>query len=251
MKLNVPDTRQRALERRLIDGEQIIAADVAMEFAVSIDTIRRDILALEAAGVAHRVRGGAVPLAAPVLPLHMRLASQDAVNPSLISATLDQIGNAATLILDGGATTLALACKLPAVAGRLVITPSPWIAIACQENGVDVFMLGGKLSASGGVGVGHHALGSVSNMSADIAILGACGLDSIFGLSSDDFDESELKASLHEAAQRTFIMTNEKKIGRKARHRTLSLECIDRIITDADSQKTKPFSNAGTHVINV
>ncbi|MEP3513130.1 MAG: DeoR family transcriptional regulator, partial [Lentilitoribacter sp.] len=62
MNLNVPDTRQNLLAERLANGVQIVAPKVAAEFGVSLDTIRRDILALEAAGKAQRVRGGAVPV---------------------------------------------------------------------------------------------------------------------------------------------------------------------------------------------
>ncbi|MFK8033159.1 MAG: DeoR/GlpR family DNA-binding transcription regulator [Hyphomicrobiales bacterium] len=251
MILNVPDTRQRVLEQRLVDGEQIVAAEAAVEFSVSIDTIRRDILALEASGLALRVRGGAVPVAQPASPLHARLSSQEVVNPLLVSATLDLIGDAATLILDGGSTTLALAHKLPAIAGRLVITPSPWIAIACQENSIDVFMLGGKLSESGGVNVGGFTLNSISDVAADIAVLGACGLDDEFGLSSDDFDESALKKAMSAVAPRTFIMTGDTKIGRRARHHTLQLAKINHVITDAAPEKTTPLSNAGLCVTNV
>uniref|UniRef100_A0AAN0MDU7 DeoR family transcriptional regulator n=1 Tax=Yoonia rhodophyticola TaxID=3137370 RepID=A0AAN0MDU7_9RHOB len=74
MNLNIPDTRQQVLAERLARGQQIVASDVAGEFGVSLDTIRRDILALEADGHAQRVRGGAVPIARPAPPLHMRLA---------------------------------------------------------------------------------------------------------------------------------------------------------------------------------
>ncbi|WP_106745931.1 DeoR/GlpR family DNA-binding transcription regulator [Yoonia maritima] len=251
MNLNIPDTRQRILARRLDDGLEIVAADAATEFDVSLDTIRRDILALEAEGKAHRVRGGAVPISKPVAPLHSRLAGAGGINPNIAHATISQIGDASTLLVDGGSTTLGLIAHLSNFTGRLVMTPSPWVAIACQENDIDVFLLGGKLSARGGIAVGGLALGKVADVTADIAILGACGIDAEFGLSTDDYEEAQMKAAMHSAAARTFVVTGAEKIGKRARHHTLHMNQIDLLITDADQGATELLTRSGDRVITV
>ncbi|MCG3268151.1 DeoR/GlpR family DNA-binding transcription regulator [Yoonia sp. I 8.24] len=250
MDLNIPDTRQRLLAQRLDAGCQIVATDVAKEFDVSLDTIRRDILALEANGLAQRVRGGAMPIARPADPLHARINAADAVNPAIIRAAIREIGDAPTLLMDGGATTLSLIPQLAGVANRLVITPSPWVAIACQEHAIAVFLIGGTLSARGGIAVGDHAQLQTGVVSANIAILGACGVDTSFGLSSDDHAESQMKQAMHAAAARTIVVTGAQKIGRRARHHTLPLDQIDAVITDADHRLTAPFSDAGTTFIH-
>ncbi|MCK0119022.1 DeoR/GlpR family DNA-binding transcription regulator [Loktanella sp. F6476L] len=249
MNLNIPDTRQQVLAERLADGRQIIAQDVAVEFDVSLDTIRRDILALEADGKAQRVRGGAVPIAAPSSPLHSRLAKQPPVNTALIDATIAWIADAPTVLFDGGTTTLAIAARLPIIPGRLVVTPSPWIAVACQERSIPVFLLGGTLSASGGIATGDVTHAKIATLSADIAVLGACGLDCDFGLSSDDHAEAMVKAAMATAASRTLVVTDAAKIGRRARHHTLALDQIDDIVTDALSEMALPLSRAGARVI--
>ncbi|SDW79583.1 transcriptional regulator, DeoR family [Ruegeria halocynthiae] len=233
MELNIPDTRQAELAARLSDGHQIVAADAAHEYRVSVDTIRRDILALEANGKAQRVRGGAIPVAPPAAPLHTRLAEGAPVNPGMIKAAVREIGNAQTLLLDGGSTVLGVVENLPAQDRRMVITPSPWVAIACQNNGIAVFLLGGTLRPQGGIATGENALDRVAGVSADIAVLGACGLDREFGLSSDDHDEAQMKRAMHDAAARTIVVTENTKIGRRARHHTLALAEIDAIVSDA------------------
>ena len=168
---------------------------------MSIDTIRRDILALEANGKAHRVRGGAVPVAAPAVPLHARLADGAPLSQTLIKAAIREIGDAPTLLVDGGRTTLCVIEHLPVQKGRLVITPSPWVAIACQQKGIAVFLLGGMLRPQGGIATGDTGIGRIAGVSADIAILGACGIDEDFGLSSDDHDESMMKRAMYEGGK--------------------------------------------------
>lgn len=236
MNLNIPDTRQSELAARLRDGQQIVAAEAAKEYGVSIDTIRRDILALEADGRAQRVRGGAVPVAPPAAPLHTRLTEGTPVSQIMVKAAIREIGDARTLLVDGGRTALCVVENLPTQDGRLVITPSPWVAIACQNRGIAVFLLGGTLRPQGGIATGVTALDRIAGTSADIALLGACGVDESFGLSSDDYDEALMKRAMHAAANRTIIVTEGSKIGRRARHHTLALSEIDTIITDTKDE---------------
>ncbi len=250
MDLNIPDTRQRALADRLRRGHHIVATEMAQEFGVSLDTIRRDILALAAAGIAHRVRGGAVPMAEPAAPLQERLSSKTPLSPALISAAIADIGDAKTLMIDGGTSTLALIEQLPFCADRLVMTPSPWVAIACQNHGIAVYLIGGSLRAQGGIATGEMTQDRLGQLAADIAILGACGLEATFGLSSDDADESRTKQAMHKAAARTIVLTDQRKIGRRARHQTLPLSAIDTVISDASAAQSRALSKAGCTVIS-
>lgn len=243
MNLNIPDTRQQVLAQRLDQGSQLIAQELALEFDVSLDTIRRDILALEAEGKARRVRGGAVPIAKPVSPMLERLSSGHGVNQAIIDATIAHIADIPTLLVDGGTTTLAIMSQLPKLDQRLVITPSPWIAIAAQERGSDVHLLGGSLSTSGGITTGNTTLSSINDIAVDVALLGVCGLDADFGLSADDHAEMHMKQAMHRAANSTIIATEKSKLGTKARHRTLAVDEIDLIITDANPDMIKPFEH--------
>lgn len=249
MNLNIPDTRQSELSARLKSGQQLVASELATEFGVSIDTIRRDILALEAEGKAHRVRGGAVPVAPPSAPLHQRLAEGSPPNQCMIRTAIREICDAPTLLVDGGQTMLCVIEQLPEQQDRLVITPSPWIAIACQEKGISTFLLGGMLRPLGGIATGDTSLTRIADVSADIALLGACGIDADFGLSSDDYDEAMMKRAMHKSANRTIVVTDHTKIGRRARHHTLALSNIDMIITDVSSEMTKSLNASGTRVV--
>ncbi len=249
MNLNVPDTRQAELAARLSKGHQIVAADAADEYGVSVDTIRRDILALETDGKAQRVRGGAVPVSTPAMPLHTRLEEGSSISRGLVKAAVQEIGDAQTLLVDGGSTVLAVVEDLPVQGGRLVITPSPWIAIACQYKGIAVFLLGGTLRPQGGIATGEAALDRAAGVAADIAVLGACGLDEEFGLSSDDHDEAQMKRAMHQAANRTIVVTEKTKVGRRARHRTLAMAEIDTIVTDAASDVASVLKSTTTRLV--
>ena len=238
MDLNNPEIRQGLLADRLGTGVQIVAAEVAQEFDVSIDTIRRDIIALEGAGVAHRVRGGAVPVSAPAAPMHQRASAPKPALEQMATAALARLGSCQTLALDGGSSVLSLARQLPASQDVLIVTPSPWIAVACHERGLQVFQLGGKLSARGGIAISEPAQTQMAGIRVDLAVLGSCGVDSEFGLSCDEYEEVAIKKALVAAADRSFVLADKSKLGLRARHHTMPLDRIDLVVTDASASET-------------
>lgn len=251
MNLNIPDTRQQILERRLASGAQIVAAEVAREFNISIDTVRRDLTALETSGKAHRVRGGAIPVSKPAPTMHDKLVAGKRPPSAMITAALEILAGHKTIILDGGFTVLALAQALRPSSGLLVITPSPWVAIACLENNVEALMLGGRLNASGGITVGGDCEQQLAGVAAEIAVLGACGIDPEFGLSSDDLHESGIKRVMARAANQTIVLADATKIGVRARHRTLAPTGITSMITNAAVRDCNAYRKQGIAITHV
>jgi DeoR family fructose operon transcriptional repressor len=244
LDLNAPDTRQEDLRARLAEGRTLVLAQLAAEFGVSPDTMRRDLIALEAAGLARRVRGGAMPVAAPVAPLAERLETT-VVPAGLVRAALAAIGDAPTLLLDGGASVLAVARALPALPGRLVVTPAPRVAIAARDRGIGVVLIGGALSAPGEIATGLDAERGLADLAADVALIGVCGLSADWGLGADDLAEAGMKRQMIAAASRALAVTGAAKIGRRARHRVVPLDRLTGLVTDAPETVTAPFAAAG------
>ena len=69
-----PRARRDAIAGRLDRGAAVAAGDLAREFGVSEDAIRRDLRALAAAGRCRRVYGGALPLSPAGAPFAVREA---------------------------------------------------------------------------------------------------------------------------------------------------------------------------------
>lgn len=253
MNLNIPDTRQRMLSDMLSAGEQLNAQIIAEKFGISVDTVRRDLIALEDAGIAKRVRGGAIPVSKPG-PSMLEKAACGLTPPAvLIKAALSGLREKQTLLLDGGSTLLALARQLDPIEGLVVITPSPWVGIACLERGIETILVGGRLSAGGGLSVGGHCLTTLEGIAADVAVLGACGIDAEFGLSVDDFDEVPVKQRMSQCSAQTWVITDSSKIGKRARHRALCPDEIDRLVTNqsqVEISSLDAFEDRGIQIIN-
>lgn len=189
-----------------------------------------------------------MPVARPSGPALHRMAQGHARYEALAARAIPLIEDGMVLLLDGGATVLALAQALPPLPNGLVITPAPAVALACLAAGVPVHLIGGRLSGSGAICVGHEAVVALSDVAADIAFLGVCGLDAGFGLSADDPDEASVKRAMGQASHRAIALAGSNKLGRRARHRVLPLKEISLLITDASPSETEDFTRQGLEV---
>ena len=88
--------RQQQIHSLLRSQGTVTVAELTERFAVSVETIRRDLLSMEKEGLLSRVHGGAVAITEmmPYLPLEQRNQEQSAQKDALARA-------AATLVSDG------------------------------------------------------------------------------------------------------------------------------------------------------
>ncbi len=248
--LNTPETRQQRLRERAADGEALVLTQLAAEFDVSVDTIRRDLLALEAEGCVSRVRGGALPVEQPSVPVMERLESGRVTGERLAQAALPMVEDGMVLMLDGGTSVLQLARALPHLPRALIVTPAPAVALETLSRGTETILVGGRLSRFGGLAVGQAALTAITDIAADLCFLGACGIEAGFGLSADDPDEAAVRQAMSATSARSAVLTGAAKVGRRARHRVRPCDELDLLITDADDALTAPLALTGLEILH-
>lgn len=212
-----PEERRRWLLERLRRDGRLVAAVLAQELDTSEDTVRRDLRELAAAGLVQRVHGGALPLSPALLPLAARRERSAEAKDRLAAAALELIGDGQVLLLDGGTTNLALACRLPPHLRLTVVTPSPAVALALTEHpGAEVVLLGGRLDRVSQTVVGAATVEAVRSIRADLCVLGICSLDPVAGLSVAGFEEAELKRAMAAGSRAVAALVTADKLGTAA-----------------------------------
>jgi len=249
--LNNPHTRQLELQNRIEQGTPLIVTALATELGISIDTVRRDLIALEQQGLVRRTRGGAMPVTAPMPPYLSRVSEPDPMIEPLADSAVQLISQTATVFLDGGTTMNAIATRLPPTFNGLIVTPAPSVALAALSRGASVHLIGGSLCPEGAMATGGATERAVGDFAADVCLLGACGLWSDFGLSAEDVGEAGVKRAMAHAATKTVVVTSASKLEWQGRHKVLSLHEIDILVTDAAKDAQRPFIEAGIEVLNV
>jgi DeoR/GlpR family transcriptional regulator of sugar metabolism len=226
--------RKELLLARLRSDGRVVAKEIAAELGISPDSIRRDLRELDAAGLAVRVYGGALPASPAVADYATRNAVAPESKHRVAAAAATLIRPGSTVILDGGTTTRAVVDAMPRSLECTVITHSPTIAAALLDHQASVFLLGGRLFKHSAVTCGAAAVEAAARISADVFLLGVTGVHPSAGLTTGDPDEAAMKRALAARAADTYVLASAEKIGAASRYPVLPFEAITAVVTDVD-----------------
>lgn len=244
--------RRELLLERLASQGRLVAKDLALEFGVSEDSVRRDLRELAAAGLCQRVYGGALPSSPAVVDYPARQAVAVSSKSRVAQAAAALIQPGSTVILDGGTTTRAVVRALPRDFSATVITHSPTIATELVEHDdIEVFLVGGRIFKHSMVASGAAAVEAAQSFSADLFLLGVTGVHAEAGLTTGDADEAAMKRALSRRAAETYVLGSAEKIGAASQFTVLPLASVSGVVTDADqsSRAVLDLLAAGVNVI--
>ncbi|MFS0794644.1 DeoR/GlpR family DNA-binding transcription regulator [Microbacterium sp. 1P10AE] len=240
------------LERLRRDG-RLVVKDVAAELDLSEDSIRRDLRELDAAGLAVRVYGGALPASPAVADYETRGSVALESKRAVAAAAVQLIAPGMTVLLDGGTTTLALVDALPRTFAGTVITHAPTIAAALLHHEARVFLIGGEVFKHSAVACGAAAVEAAQRVSADVFFLGVTGVHPEAGLTTGDADEAAMKRALAARAAETYVLASEEKVGAASRFGILPLDGVAGVVADIDpaDPRAADLRGAGARLLPV
>jgi DeoR family fructose operon transcriptional repressor len=233
---------------------RVDVAGLADTFAVTAETIRRDLTILERAGMLRRVHGGAIPVER--IGFEPALAARDAVltaeKERIAKVALAEVPDDGAIILDAGTTTARLAQALPVDRELTVVVNSPAIAaILGPRPNLNVLVLGGRVRGKTLATVDDWALRPLADLYVDVAFMGTNGCSVERGLTTPDPAEAAVKRAMIGAARRAVLLADHTKIGIDYLARFGSLSDLDLLITDAglDEELVVDVEAEGVRVI--
>ncbi|MGW6409387.1 DeoR/GlpR family DNA-binding transcription regulator [Streptomyces vinaceus] len=249
-----PERRQEIL-RLAREAGRIDVLSLADRFQVTAETVRRDLKALDRAGLVRRVHGGAIP--AGRLGFEPDLTERETTRADekdrIAAAALAEIPGGASVVLDAGSTVARLAAALPVDAALTVVTHAlPVAARLADHAGIDLHLVGGRVRHRTRAAVDAWALRAYAEIRADVAFLAAGGF-SAHGLFTPDLAEAAVKRAAMTAARRVVLLADSSKAGREHFACFGSLAEVDLLITDqglAPAQQAA-IEAAGTEVVLV
>ena len=230
------EDRQNAILDQLLTQESVLVSDLATSLDVSLVTIRKDLTELEKAGKLYRSHGKAI--------LINPFTNNRSVNEKekLKAEEKQLIGVEAvkllvkddSIILASGTTIHALACNIHSESSLTIVSASlqATMTLAANDN-IDIIQLGGMVRHSSVSVVGQYSMEILRGCSFTKLFLGVDGIDLDFGISTTDMREAELNRSMMDTAQKTIVLADSSKFGRRGFAKISGLEDVDIIITDA------------------
>ncbi|MEN2979367.1 DeoR/GlpR family DNA-binding transcription regulator [Tistrella bauzanensis] len=232
------DERHQRILAMLATFGRMSTDRIAADLAVSRETVRRDVLELDARGALRRVHGGVVSIDPPAEPsLGERALIRQAQKRSIARAAASIVRAGQTLFIDAGTTVSALADELATLNGLTIITNSFDVAarimIAGREDrGHRVFQIGGQVAPGAAATLGAAAIAGIARYRVDMAMLSPVGIDSTDGATSFDHDEAEIARAMADRADRVVILADHAKIGQRSRVSYCIPDRIDLLVTD-------------------
>ncbi len=226
--------RQQAILHRLATAGRVDVAAMADELAVTGETVRKDLIALERQGQLRRVHGGAIPLRdlsfEPEVTARVEYADEKRRIAKAALAHLPRIG---TILIDAGSTTARLAELIPPDRQLTVFTNTlPTALVLAGKPNITVYTLGGRVRNLTLAEVDSWAARTLSEINVDVVFLGANGISVDRGLTTPDPAEAAVKRLMLGCARRRVLLSDHSKIGQVSTHKYGVLTDVDLLITD-------------------
>jgi DeoR/GlpR family transcriptional regulator of sugar metabolism len=233
--------RQKEIIEMLTRKGVIVTAEIAKEFDVSIETIRRDLDQLEKQGLIKKTYGGAeLKMKQHVWPspLQKRMESFRDSKAAIAARAATYVPDNCTVALDAGTTTLELCPHLNEKKDLIIIASDVHSAaelLAPKTN--KVYMMGGFLTPDGTTS-GTFAKEFFNYISGiDVFLFSTDGADPEEGLSTDEAGINDLKKRYLKNSQMRIAMIDHSKFQKKAFYKMCPFSDIDILITDSLTPK--------------
>lgn len=231
----LPAQRQEHILQQLRKTGRVMANDLAQDFGVSEDSVRRDLRDMAAKGLCRRVYGGALLPTPEFSSLAERVAVKDPSRSALAARVASLIAPGQVALLDAGSTNVEIARFLRGK-GVTVITNSPSVALAiADDSATEVVIIGGKLDLKSGGSIGAQALAQLSDIQVDVCIPGACAVDPNSGIWGVNAEETAFKQVMMRSSGQTIIAATDGKLGTRGAYRIAALDQIDHLVITASA----------------
>ncbi|HEX9771705.1 MAG TPA: DeoR/GlpR family DNA-binding transcription regulator [Kiloniellales bacterium] len=233
-----PQTRKHTRHERIIAllraNPAVRVADLAREFGVSTETVRRDLDELSRVGAVNRTYGGAA---------RSSMGHEAAVNERLQehvgereriaqrASTLVESGD--LVMIDGGSTTIHFARQLAAQSCRVTaLTNSLGVAAALgRDPSSKVVLCPGDYHPSEGIVTGPETIAFLERFFVDKAFIGASGLTEA-GPSEVHSSAAWVKRRMLRQAKRCYLLLDSSKFNVLRHELVCPLGEISELITD-------------------
>ncbi len=207
---------------------------MARQFEVTPQTIRRDINTLSKAGLIQRFHGGAgVASSAENVAYNDRKILCFREKQKIATMVARQIPDHASLFINIGTTTEAIAHALTGHKRLRVITNNLNVASIMSTNeNYEVIVAGGLVRPRDCGIIGEATIDFIQQFRVDYGIIGISGIDLDGTLLDFDYREVRAARAIIDNSRKVFLAADHTKFGRNAMVRLGNIGEIDALFTD-------------------
>ena len=243
-----------AIERRnqilatLEIERRVLVSELAKKYAITEETIRRDLEKLENEGLLKKTYGGAVVVdnLSAELPYKMRAETNKTQKLAIAEKIYKLISPKENIMLDASSTCVHIARRLKNKDSLTIITNSVEILVECSNaDNISTVSTGGVLRGSSLSLAGSGATFVLNQLTADKAIISCKGLDFERGVMESSLEEADIKRTMAANAKELILAVDSSKFNRLSFAKTLDLLQVNTVVSDnIPSEWAKFFDKA-------
>lgn len=237
--------RHKYILDKLKEAGYVSVAALSREMDVTMVTVRKDLRILEEKGLLFRTHGSATPVSPYVndKPVTEKRLVQVSQKNAIASKATELLVQDDVIIIGSGTTVLAFAQTIPRTLSLTVLTAAMNVSMALMDvPKAEVVQLGGVVRKSSSSVVGHFAENMIKDFACSKLFISVDGIDPEFGLTTSNLLEAHLNSIMIASAQKTIVLADSSKFGKKSFGKIAKIEDIDTLIVD---------KNLSTHYVEM
>lgn len=230
------ERKQKILSRLAFNGK-VIVSELARDFGVTEETIRRDLEKLDRDGLASKTHGGAVAKQSTVLDLPYNVRESVNVEQKLRIAKrcAELISDGERIMVDSSSTALYVIKQLKDKRDLTIITNSVKVLLELQDRpDWTVLSTGGALKKGALALYGSSAEKMIGAYHVNTAICSCKGIDLTLGITDSNENDSLIKKAMLCSAERRIIAIDSEKFDKKSFVKVCDISDADVIVTDSE-----------------
>ena len=229
--------RQQRILTLLEERGTVRTIDLAEEFAVTDETIRRDLQSLEENRQLTRIHGGASTVSGrPKLQSFTERRTLEIDKKQLIAkAAIDLIEPGKTYAFDSSTTAFELVSILPDLPFRVVTNAYAVLDHLIRMENVDLISTGGRYDPKTQTFIGGDSHTALRRYQVHTAFISCIGLDATRGASQGFGQQAVFKGILVQIAEQVVLLVDSSKLGLHSEYYFAGLQNLSMVITDHEA----------------
>ncbi|MGC9400821.1 DeoR/GlpR family DNA-binding transcription regulator [Vibrio genomosp. F10] len=226
--------RQQQILSYLKQHSDVQIGALASMFAVTTQTIRRDVNLLCEQGLARRVHGGlSLPAILTNTTYQFRREVESDIKRSIAKEVARQIPEGSTIIMGIGTSVTYVAEFLIGFQALRVVTNNLQVARILEANpNIEVYLTGGRVRCEHQDLIGHSVLAFFDDFEADIGIVGCGSITPNLSAMEHELPEAEISKAILSNCRQNWLLADASKWGRFASVKVAGLSSFSRIYTN-------------------
>lgn len=229
------DRRNRILERVTSEGS-VQVGELAGEFDVTYETIRKDLAYLEERGYVVKTHGGAMLKQNAIEhPFDVRERENIDAKRHVARAALELLPEKSSVIVGTGSTMLEFAKLLTLREGLKVFTDSLPVAMTLIGSRNQVFLFGGELRAASSSVCGGWTVSQIRQIKVDACFIGTDGFSNLSGPTSPSSSDAFIDQEIIACSEKRYVLADHSKFRRKSLYRICDWSEITALVTNEEA----------------